>query len=170
MFRSPKLAKKTSLTHYSKIIQEIANWDGQNRFATIWKIDANKYNIDKTRKLLIECYEKLKEIARPAEQKADLTLTTKIMLGIFGCIPGFDIKVQKTFEIKFPQKFTIKKFDRALEKLGSFYNGHKVVIDKLAKQTKTLDFATGKKTRKCYTRAKIIDMIGFQKAEKKNKR
>jgi len=64
-----------------------------------------------------------------AEQKADFTLTTKIMLGIFGCIPGFDIKVQKTFEIKFPQKFTIKKFDRALEKLGSFYNGHKVVID-----------------------------------------
>ena len=168
MFRSRKLAKKTSLTHYSKIIREIASWDEQ--LLAIWKTDADGYSNDQTRKLLLKCYAAIKNIALPAEQKAELTLTTKIMLGVFGCIPAFDCNFKKTFGRLYKNKFFEKFDEQALIKLADFYknNGHSKTIDELAIQTNTLDFETGKKTSRHYTRAKIIDMIGFQMEENKN--
>jgi hypothetical protein len=159
MFRWKILLKKTSLSHYKKVIREIATWNGQNECAPIWKIDANKYIRPGTKKCLIQCYCKIERAMTIEKKKPSVTLTTKIMLGIFGCVPAFDSKFKKAFNVG-------RFGESALEKIVEFYDNHKDVVDCLAKQTKTLDFETDNETGRCYTRAKIIDMIGFQKKRK----
>jgi hypothetical protein len=84
---------------------------------------------------------------------ASPVLVTKTMLGVFGCIPAFD-------------RFFRLGFGRAvlnwatLTKISDFYTANKSALH--AASVRTLDFATGQDTPRCYTQAKIIDMIFFQ--------
>jgi hypothetical protein len=52
--------------------------------------------------------------------------------------------------------------------LGRFLAANKNVIDKLADKIHTYDFHSGKKTDRTYTKAKIIDMYGFQLGKEKD--
>lgn len=85
-------------------------------------------------------------------------LVTKTMLGVFGCIPAFD----RFFRLGFGRAV----LDRAtLTKISDFYTANKIALH--AASVRTLDFATGQDTRRCYTQAKIIDMIFFQEGYKR---
>ena len=78
------------------------------------------------------------------------------MLGVFGNVPAFDNNFRKGFGChSFGKKnlTMIKKFD----------DEHKAQID--AKVIYTFDF-NGTETKRQYTKAKIIDMIGFIKGQK----
>jgi hypothetical protein len=59
--------------------------------------------------------------------------------------------------------------DRAtLTKVSDFYIASKSVLH--AVPVRTLDFGTGQDTLRCYTRAKIIDMVFFQEGYKRTGR
>lgn len=89
---------------------------------------------------------------------ASPVLVTKTMLGVFGCIPAFD----RFFRLGFGRA----ALDRAtLGKISGFYMANKSVLH--AAPVRTLDFATGQDTPRCYTQAKIIDMIFFQEGYKR---
>ena len=84
---------------------------------------------------------------------ASPVLVTKTMLGVFGCIPAFD----RFFRLGFGGA----ALDSAtLTMISDFYTANKSALH--AARVPTLDFATGTDTGRCYTQAKIIDMIFFQ--------
>jgi hypothetical protein len=91
------------------------------------------------------------------------------MLGVFGCVPAFDDLFTSTFRNLYREDgCAFRSFNHdALLKLADFYKNHSDTIAELAKETKTLDFETGKSTRRNYKQAKIIDMIGFQEGKNK---
>jgi hypothetical protein len=82
------------------------------------------------------------------------TLVTKTMLGVFGCIPAFDRFFRTGFGCYALCRAT-------LIGIGQFYQEHQAKID--AQRIFTLDFWTGHDTTLIYPKAKIIDMIFFQK-------
>jgi hypothetical protein len=105
-------------------------------------------------------YKEIKSLVQLSGQKSYRTLATKIMLGMFGSVPAFDTYFRETFYVS---EFT----PDALLKIHSFYWEHEDIIDKFAKATPTFGFQTGRATNFAYKRAKIIDMVGFQKGKNK---
>ena len=172
MFRmSGKLGQKVNARHFCELIREISTWENGHRFSRVWDIDAQDYADKETQKLLIECFEKIGPLIVLSEQKARRTLVTKVMLGIFGCVPAFDDLFTQTFKRLYGKEkgCAFTQFnDDALLTLDKFYGSHRATIDELAAAKKTLDFETGKATQRCYKKAKIIDMIGFQEGKNKS--
>jgi hypothetical protein len=79
------------------------------------------------------------------------TLTSKIMLGVFGCVPAFDRYFRKGFHVSsFSQS--------ALFEVRDYYNKHKEIIEGCRAHTIGFD---GAPTKRLYTQAKVIDMIFF---------
>jgi hypothetical protein len=168
MFRmSGKLGQGVNAKHFLRLIDEISQWDGSHPYAAIWDIDVPDYDVVEKRELLMKCCASIKQLVLPTDQRASRTLVTKIMLGIFGCVPAFDDLFTATFRSLYGTKrgCAFRSFDdNALVKIHDFYVKHSLTVDKNAKGTRTLDFQTGRETQVSYTKAKIIDMIGFQKA------
>ncbi len=166
MFRmSGKLGQRVNARHFGPVIREISTWKGGHLFARVWDIDAQDYKDAETRQLLIRCFKAIGPLIVLSDQKARRTLVTKVMLGIFGCVPAFDDLFTHTFKSLYgkTQGCAFTQFnDDALSKLADFYHHHSATIGELASATKTLDFETGKCTQRSYKKAKIIDMIGFQ--------
>jgi hypothetical protein len=159
MFRmSSKLGQKASAKHFEKVIREISHWAGSHELAGIWEIDVPDYKDESAIQDLTNCYAKIKELILPNEQKSHLTLVTKTMLGLFGCVPAFDSLFISTFKL-----YTFK--EDALKTIYEFYERHHTAINRESDRAMTLDFLSGEETTTRYKVAKIIDMIGFQKGK-----
>lgn len=161
------LLKKASIKHFESVVGVIA----QLNCSEVWSMDANTYDQPATRDRLIECYERIRDVVTFGKEQSHWILVTKVMLGVFGCTPAFDTRFTKTFralalypyDSNKPDAPRFRRFnDGALSQIGDFYKKHSGVIDKWAKQIKTLGFETGMDTKVPYTKAKIIDMVGFQ--------
>jgi len=144
MLRNSGLLQKSS-KYYHKLIKYISTLNKDD-----WKIDVDKYN-DVSIKRLLYIYSNIKTILKGTD-----TLTTKIMLGVFGSIPAFDKYFKKTFHIS---SFN----ENALANIKDFYSKNSEIIDELAKKIAVLDFYKENKTAINYPKAKIIDMYGFNK-------
>jgi hypothetical protein len=84
------------------------------------------------------------------------TLTSKIMLGVFGCVPAFDRYFRKGFHVS---SFS----PSALRKVHDYYNEHKEIIEACRDFTIGFD---GVPTERRYTQAKVIDTIFFIEGSK----
>jgi len=89
------------------------------------------------------------------------TLLTKIMLGVFGCVPAFDINFRRACK---PEGLVATFGSGALRRIESFYRNNRSLIE--AQRLPTLDFTSGGETQRRYTRAKIIDMAFFIEGER----
>lgn len=148
MLRGSSVLLEKSLRHYTDLIINISRFDEK-----IWEIDVDVYTKENIN-LLLEC----KRMIIESLGKASDTLVTKIMLGVFANVPAFDANFCKGFKVsKFEKKSLLSLFQ--------FYKENKELIDKY--NIYTFDFFTGKETDRKYTKAKIIDMIGFIEGEKK---
>jgi hypothetical protein len=141
MLRGSSVLLRRSIKHYAPVIDVIASAS-----PTIWEIDAHAYTD--------EAIETIKETAarlRAAfpEGASDI-LVTKIMLGVFGCVPALDTYFKKGFGV-----WTLGK--KSLRRIAGFYEENAEIID--AHRVPTLEFATGTETTRMYTRAKVIDMV-----------
>lgn len=87
---------------------------------------------------------------------------TKIILGIFANVPAFDDNFTKGLGIYW-RKTGLKGI---LPQVKAFYENHKTTID--SHNIATLDFTTGQQTHRKYTKAKLIDMIGFIEGKKED--
>jgi hypothetical protein len=147
MLRPSSHLLQRSAKYYETVIRKIAEAD-----VRLWSIDANAYGEENIR-LLLGFSEQLRTAFDFAITD---TLVTKIMLGAFGNVPAFDQR--------FCTGMKMYTFGRqSLHRLAEFYDEHHAVIDRYHQRLHTLDFATGRNTHLLYTRAKIIDMIGFIK-------
>ncbi len=133
----------------------------------IWSIDLNSYTAEK---IEVVCnVGKLIEESFPFEtQVPSSTLVTKTMLGVFGCVPAFDMYFGYGSGLH-------KLGETSLKKIKKFYDTNGKIIDKYHRNRNTIDSKSGDKTENLYSRAKIVDMIFFEEGnkvlrERKNKR
>lgn len=158
MFRNSFLLGKSS-RHYEPLIRFIA--DAPKEY---WSIDINNYqeNISEIQ----DIYTNVKRLITDGEtrERTHLTLVTKIMLGIFGCVPAFDTYFINSFNKLFKGSCGFTSMNsKSLICIKDFYDSNRDEIDHLALNTKTRDFSTCELTSTNYTRAKIIDLYGFSK-------
>ena len=155
MFRGSSFLLQKSVKHFEPTIYYISTLD-----SSIWKIDVDNYT-DQNIQTIITIYKEIKD-RLIINGNADLTLITKILLGVFGFVPAFDNYFSNAFrEIANGQCGFRKVNTKSLTCIKKFYEANKRSIDDLSKQTFTTDFATGQKTGINYPKAKIIDMYGF---------
>ena len=127
----------------------------------LFDIDVNSYNenIDK----ILKAYDGVEKCISSKENKATLTLVTKIMLGVFGCIPAYDTNFKSTFTAIAKMGFKNHELtEKSLNCIYEFYKLHEPELETLRLSCNVIDF-NGNCTDYKYTRAKIIDMYGFQK-------
>jgi len=160
MFRGSSFLLKKSVTHFESTIRYIATLD-----KSVWEIDADNYN-EKNIQTIIKIYNDIK-ICLIVKNNSDLTLITKVLLGVFGFIPAFDNFFCKSFrEISGGQCGFSKMNVKSLSFIMKFYESNKTTIDRLSSETYTTDFSTGQETTIHYPKAKIIDMYGFTAGQK----
>ena len=158
MLRGSSFLAQKSVAHYGDLIRLIAITTPD-----FWEIDVARYKDEGVISSLL-CFEKKIRDSIPEgtgkKRIASETLTTKIMLGIFGNIPAFDSYFLKGFE-------NIYVDEIALEKIYNFYAANNESIDNY--RIPTINFSDGKPTYRLYSQAKIIDMIFFMEGDKKFK-
>lgn len=135
----------------------------------LWKYDVEDYHDTDKRKKIIEfskeiqeilsgCFKENNEVGRVTE-----TLTTKIMLGIFGCVPALDVNFNKFIKDK---NKVVRLNDDALTHIHCCYLQHKELIDSKKIKSLTEDFH---ETQHLYKKARLIDYVGFCIGEQLNK-
>ncbi|MDP2365718.1 MAG: hypothetical protein Q8M94_18365, partial [Ignavibacteria bacterium] len=156
MYRgSSFLLKEKSIKYFEELIRWISQCPPM-----YWKIDVDNYNNENI-KILLKIYSSISKIFGLSEDRSPV-LVTKIMLGVFGNTPAYDRNFRKTFSKHFSGKPGFTRYnEKSLIAVREFYSKYHILINQLNSKTKTLDFLTGKKTNTAYTKAKIIDMIGF---------
>lgn len=169
MYRGSTFLLQKSAKVFEDIIKYIASPE-----CNVWDIDVHNYSAGENISKLTTCEEKIREKLGKHDlvksngdilknREATLTLTTKIMLGVFGNVPAFDsyFKVASGLDI----------FDKnSLKEIEKFYNKKKkLLIISKASKIKTFDYCDHKKTVRPYTKAKIVDMVFFQKGLNESK-
>ena len=157
---SSYLLQKTNSSHYAKTIAVIQAANPRLR-----GVDADRYHQSEVRALLLETYSDLYKALLPTGREG-ATLVSKVMMGVWGVLPSFDTFLIKSFralgETPAERAAFNQPSDRSLALLGEFYQAHAAEIDELTQRFTTVDFSTGQPTHRQLTRAKIIDMFGFQ--------
>lgn len=161
MFRASSfLLQKKSMRHFQGVIQVIAS----KEHAPVWRIDCDEY-CEQAKMHLQDAYKAIRCAVVP-DKEAHLTLVTKIMLGVFGCVPAFDNRFTETMRFygrRQGWRCRFRSFNsEALDSIASFYRKHHQIVDRWSKKTHTLDFRSGERTQLNYTKAKVVDMIGFE--------
>lgn len=151
MMRGSSFLLEKSVRNYKDLIIAISKMNPK-----LWEIDLDNYN-EENISLLLSCKKQIKKVLGEKNNPSD-TLITKIMLGVFANTPAFDNFFRKGFGI---YKFNKK----SLKYLSNFYIKNKKIIDSY--HIRTFGFLNGKETNRQYTKAKIIDMIGFIEGQKK---
>ncbi|WP_415814773.1 hypothetical protein, partial [Deinococcus marmoris] len=121
MLRGSAFLSQKSVAHYSKLIKYISEF--QEDF---WAIDVADYNKTGVAEKILKCEKQIREIVSEGTGKkriASETLTTKIMLGVFGNIPAFDSYFLKGFE-------NIYISEAALKKIYNFYSENINILDR----------------------------------------
>ena len=159
MFRGSSFLLQKSVKHFEPTIRYIATLD-----KSLWEIDADSYD-EKNIQTIIKIYKDIK-VCLIENDNSDLTLITKILLGVFGFIPAFDNNFCNSFRAISDGQCGFRKVNiKSLTFIQKFYESNKTTIDKLSSETFTTDFLTGQKTTLHYPKAKIIDMYGFSSGQ-----
>jgi len=138
-----------------------------------WDIDVDNY--EENMETILDIAETIQDyIEKGMDVSATAMLLTKVLFGVFGFVPAFDLQFQNTmFQVgtgkvnyfrDSSESFNRNLFSKKLNWIGEIYaykpNRRKIdAIYEAKDRFKTLVFQDGESIR--YTRAKIIDMYGF---------
>lgn len=141
----------------------LVKYIGSDECKDIFNIDVDNYGdvgvVDK----IIKVYKNIYDMLGGDTTKPSSTLITKVMLGVFGCIPAYDTYFCETFYRLMPDKdFRYKKVNEvSLVAIYEFYQSLHEVIDQLAVNCKIVAPFNTNSQNGHYSKAKIIDMYGF---------
>ncbi len=123
----------------------------------IWNIDVDSYS-EKNKEEILSVYAGIAQILEKITPKhtPSITLVTKIMLGVFGCVPAVDHFFYKTFHSIYGGFGVLG--EKELGNIEILYQRHQIVLDSL--YIPIMDFE-GNSTIYSYKKAKLIDMFGF---------
>ncbi len=156
MLRGSTVLLKKSARFYRRLLQVIVRCDKR-----LWEIDL-PYS-DEDIDLLLRVG---KDFSEALENKASDTLVTKIMLGVFANVPAFDDFVKRGFGMKHFRNALDD--EKCLKRVREFYQQNRSAIDGY-RPIYTFDFHSGMVTDRRYTKAKIVDMVGFVEGQQINK-
>lgn len=143
MLRGSSDLLRRSVKYYVPLIEAVVESP-----EPIWDIDVATYS-DESMEVLFATRSRIRAaFDRPVSD----TLVTKILLGVFGCVPAFDLYFRKGMGVT-----TFGR--RSLVKIRNFYDQHAEVIE--GHRVQTIDFGSGQRTHRKYPQAKIIDMVFF---------
>lgn len=145
MYRGSSQLLQHSAHSLVPVVQAIAS---TKKF--VWKIDVDTYDEISYTKIS----DSMEQIAEAFPHNASLTLVTKTILGVFGCVPAFDSYFVKNSGLR-------RLNYESLMKLRTFYEKNQQTIEEIRQSTHTIDFKDGQPTEYLYTRAKMVDMIFF---------
>lgn len=160
MLRGSSSLLQKSAKHYEDLIIYIGNLDRESRDIEISSL-CDKSKIQN----LLEIYRKISELILDNNNgNRHITLSTKIMLGVFGLTPAYDQYFCKIFREIFKDECGFSSFNhKSLHCLYSFYEHNKDEIIRISTSIFVREFKTGNNSSINYPIAKIIDMYGFQK-------
>lgn len=155
MFRGSSFLLQKSVRHFQPTIQYISSLD-----KSVWDIDVDSYD-DENIQIIIRIYKDIKKLFI-LNGNSDLTLITKILLGVFGFISAFDNYFCNLFRVISNGQCGFRKVNvKSLYFIKAFYDANKITIDRISSETFTTDFMSEQKTTINHPKAKIIDMYGF---------
>ena len=155
MFRGRSSLLQRSVRYYVPLVEFIAAQPQKT-----WEIDVDSYNADEVVDQLLRLYCEVRSRLLD-KSKTHLTLVTKVLLGVFGVTPAFDRFFGDAFRGIVPGAGFRTFGKKSLMKIHSFYEANSSIIDKIASETRVLDFESGELTQLVYPKAKVIDMYGF---------
>lgn len=156
MFRGSSFLLEKSARCFKPTVHYISKLE-----SSVWNIDVDNYSDDNIQ-TITEIYKDIKGCLIK-DDNADLVLITKILLGVFGCIPAFDRYFAHTFRDLSDGQCGFRRVNKnSLTVIKDFYEANQETIDRLSTHTFTTDFLTGLKTPRNYPKSKIIDMYGFR--------
>lgn len=144
MMRGSTELLQKSVRHLAHTIEVIAKADD-----IIWQVDIDRYSEENITRVLdlSDCIKSAICDQKPASD----TLSTKIMLGVFGNVPAFDSY--------FKRGFRVYKLNRnALHSISNFYSLNPGFFDR---KISTIEFNPRVSSRRIYTKAKLLDMLFF---------
>lgn len=150
MLRGSSFLLEKSLKHYENLINSISSMDSK-----IWEIDIDNYNSDNV-ELIMNCKNEIIDALGPENAKTWDTLTSKIMLGVFGNVPAFDKYFQDGMKL---HSFN----EKSLNEVNQFYMDNKDDFDSF--KIYTFDFKSSNESDIIYTKAKLVDMYAFMKGQ-----
>lgn len=159
MYRgSAYLFNKTNSTHFVPVIEYIEAEGDKLR-----RIDVDCYDADIIEQMLI-AYGYLKQKVLPEGNEA-VTLITKILLGVFGCVPAYDtyFRIGIRTVTRDHSRVAFSSFNRlSLELLSKVYLANASELNALGAESKTWRFTdSASPTGLPLTKAKILDMYAF---------
>lgn len=158
MYKGATFLLQKSIKIFEPLIKYISSDE-----CDVWDIDVDNYTNENIGKL-IKCGKRIEKALKVHEtKKATDTLITKIMLGIFGNTPAFDSYFKKGSRLG-----TFN--EHSLEQIKNFYDDNQKIITMATKDNKTLEYLSGCKSKRTYTKAKIIDMIFFANGNEMGKK
>lgn len=132
----------------------------------IWEIDLPNYS-EANIEILNQTYKKIAKELKTINVSDTKTLVTKIMLGVFGCVPAFDTNFcswardEYIEDEKVTNKF--RGFNKeSLKVVYSFYMVNKMTFDGIRKEFVGFN---GEGIGMLYPMARLVDMYGFDKGE-----
>lgn len=161
MYRgSTYLFRSTSAAHLQPVIEYIE--DNQERLRGL---DLSDYG-EEGRDSVIDSFRGIREALHLPDGTSYLILTTKVIVGTVGFLPAFDryfVDGIRSLYGRARQPSFSQVDIKSLTALFDIYTANKGPIDALAAKTVTNDFTTGEPTTVNATRAKVLDMYGFQR-------
>lgn len=126
---------------------------------TIWAADVPMYTDPIVVQTINEVYAEIVAKLKEMNVSATNTLVTKIMMGVFGCVPAYDSYFTNKFRELFMPRCAFRSVNKkSLQCIYDFYISNKTELDSL--KINVIDFS-GNKTSMTYKIAKLIDMYGF---------
>lgn len=163
MLRGSSFLLQKSVKHYEPLINYLISLKEENN--KNWTIDVDEFNSENI-DLILEVYKKIQEYVIGTESNnRHIVLVTKIMMGVFGCIPAYDQYFTQTFRKIFKNRCGFRSVnEESILCLKEFCDSNIDTISNLQHQIRTMDFNTTELTKLKYSKAKIIDMYGFAKS------
>lgn len=166
MYRGSAFLLQKDYKVHIPVVKELLNSKYDSLFGIECKDLKNEQNQQKLKELnafLKNYYDKIRDTVKEKEIKNEIssTLTTKILMGTFGCVPAYD---RYFIEGVKDQKVTTGNYNlKSLLKLVDFYESNKEKLEKTRKSLTVYSLP--------YPQMKLLDMgfwqIGFEKDTKK---
>ena len=140
-------------------LKDLVEWIYEQSLST-WNIDVESYK--ENSQTVLDLYKGAEKYILKGKNHQSVTLVTKVLLGVFAIIPAYDRFFRDSFSDIAGNEcgFSIQN-KKSLEIIYQFYIENKEEIEKLSNEIKVFDFY-GQPTKYYYSKAKIIDMYGFQ--------
>lgn len=149
MLRGSTYLSKQSVIGLKTTIEALSNCP-----AIAWTCDVENYESEEVISAILGSRDVIKESFQRFH--ASETLVTKVMLGVFGCVPAFDTYFKRATGLTALSR-------SSLSEIYTYFQRNRALITEGQRQT--TDLTSGRPSSFKYSQAKVIDMIFFTKGQ-----